>query len=91
MGECMYSSTFFSTSSLAGDEWSASCSGRFIREEKNSFRHSLDRKLDRSQIGTGDKKNSYRSRDSKAGHSVVQPVASRYIECTTADPCLRLV
>jgi hypothetical protein len=84
MREWMYKIHVFLISALLGDEWSASCPGRFTPEERSSATHwvgyCLGPRTGLDYVKRGE--NICRYRDSNSDHLAVQPVSNRYIDCS---------
>jgi hypothetical protein len=71
----------FHTWALAGGDWSASLPSRFTPGERAAGTHWRGGWVDpRASLDDVEKKNSSPYRDSNSNPSVVQPVASRYID-----------
>jgi hypothetical protein len=77
----MYRSTFFLTSALAGGEWSASRPGRFTPGEKAPGTHWIGGWVGpRAGLDDVEKRKFLTLPGLELRPSVVQPVASRYID-----------
>jgi hypothetical protein len=81
----------FLTSALAGDEWSASRSGRFALGEKAHDTHWI-RGWVGPRAGLDDVENrKFLYEDSNSDLSVVQPVASRYTDYAIPAPIFKVI
>jgi hypothetical protein len=80
-GKWMYRSTFFLTSALVGDEWSASRPGRFTLGERAPGTHWVGGWVDpRARLDDVEKRKFLTLQELEIRPSVIQPVAGRYID-----------
>jgi hypothetical protein len=91
-GERRYSSYSFMTSTLDGDEWSASLPGPALTQEMES-RYPLYRRMGGSYSRSGhrgQRKNHYPCRGSNPNHPVVQSVVTHYTLCMFLVPRINI-
>jgi hypothetical protein len=77
------------TSALAGDEWAVSRHGRFTLREESPVPTRYEAGWVPEPVWTTwRRENSWPYQDSNSDPSVVQPVASRYTDCSIPTPDL---